>query len=182
MKPINFSKRAKFTLSQQAQWFVFLGDALNSGMNLPQALAFSGRIFPKEKSRFQKMEHQLIQGVGLADTMRDWLRTDLYYQLQLAEQEGNLAGMVRQIGEFLTKQDQQRQKLRGLLQYPILLLTVLGGFMIVMIHYVGPQLSTWQPGGLGLSPHLLQTLIMVGSAGLSLLIWQSWVVFKMSRL
>lgn len=182
MKLTSNLKPARFTLSHQAQWFVFLGDDLNSGMNLPQALAFSGRIFPKELDRFQKMERQLVQGGGLAETMKPWLRTDLYYQLKLAEQEGNLAGVVRQIGEFLTKQHQQRQKLRGLLQYPLLLLTVLGVFMMIMVHYVGPQLSSWQQGDWGIKPRILQILVMTVSAIMTILIWQGIVLLKMSRL
>lgn len=56
-------------------------------------------------------------GETFADCLKLYIGTNLYYQLLLAEQHGNLEECLQEIGKLMVLQEKQRQKLVNLIQY-----------------------------------------------------------------
>lgn len=83
-------------------------------------------------------------GNSFAQSLRLLVKDDLYYQLLLAEQHGNLTKTLQEIGRLLTAQQEQKKKLWGLLQYPLILLGMLVVVLTALIWFVFPELQTWE--------------------------------------
>ena len=82
-------------------------------------------------------------GETVADCLKPYIGTNLYYQLLLAEQHGNLEECLQEIGKLMVLQEKQRQKLVNLIQYPLILLGLLIILMIALKVFVFPELSEW---------------------------------------
>lgn len=180
----NNSKAVKWPLTAQARWFTFMGDALANGMSLQQSLQFTQRFFPELTPIWQAVATALATGQPLAKALKPWIRIDLYYQLQLAESHGSLHQTIQQVGQYLTQQVRQQRKLRGLLQYPILLIGMLIGFGVVMGRVIWPQIQSLQVTPAPSWPQVIsvQGLITTGSAGITVSLVQGIRYYRMSRL
>lgn len=99
---------------------------------------------PKDKPWLVKVEHDLAGGFSFAEAVQDIVNADLHVQLLLAEQHGQLGVTLNELGSFLQAQQRQRRKLFALLQYPVLLLLLLGTMAVALGIFVYPELRTWQ--------------------------------------
>ncbi len=178
------SKPVKWRLAAQARWFTFMGDALANGMSLQQALQFTERFFPDLSVIWSAVATELATGQSLATALKPWIRIDLYYQLQLAESHGSLHQTIHQVGQYLTQQVRQQRKLRGLLQYPLLLLVMLGGFGVVMGRMIWPQIQSLQVTTPPSWPQIIsvQGLITTASASGTIIVIQGIRYYRMTRL
>ena len=93
---------------------------------------------------FSKIDQQLRTGCLLADALKPYLRIELYYQLLLAEQHGSLSITLKEIGQYLQVQKQQHRQLKTLLEYPLILLVMLGTILAALLIFVFPELQSWQ--------------------------------------
>lgn len=93
---------------------------------------------------FSKIDQQLRAGRLLADALKPYLRIELYYQLLLAEQHGSLSITLKEIGQYLQVQKQQHRQLKTLLEYPLILLVMLGTILAALLIFVFPELQSWQ--------------------------------------
>lgn len=144
---------------------------LAAGFSLRQALEFSGLIMTKQAPVINQVSNSLASGQSLATALRPWLPADLYYQLQLAEHHGSLNQALAELSTYLELREKERAKLRSLLQYPLLLLAMLGGLGGLLRLYVYPELSSWQarasPGWwAAIKPVLLATVSALVTLGL----------------
>lgn len=137
-KPVNFKA------SQQADWFLLMHDLLAVGFSLQHAVQFSQRAYPRQAAFFSKIDQQLRTGCLLADALKPYLRIELYYQLLLAEQHGSLSITLKEIGQYLQVQKQQHRQLKTLLEYPLILLMMLGTILAALLIFVFPELQSWQ--------------------------------------
>ncbi|MDD6865661.1 MULTISPECIES: type II secretion system F family protein [Limosilactobacillus] len=162
----NRTKPASFKTAQQADWFLLMHDLLTVGFSLQHAVQFSQRAYPKQASFFSGIDRQLQSGRLLADALKPYVKIELYYQLLLAEQHGSLSVTLKEIGQFLQVQAQQRRQLKSLLEYPLILLLMLGMILGALLIFVFPELRSWQQENrLNSSAQwpLGETLIVVGS-------------------
>ncbi len=106
---------------------------------------------PKDRFWLKRVERALTNGDSFATAVNEMVNADLYVQLVLAEQHGQLGSTLAELGDFLLAQQRQRRKLIALLQYPILLIFLLGAMMVALGIFVYPELRTWQ--GNQLSSH-----------------------------
>lgn len=90
------------------------------------------------------VNQHLKAGESFANSVREFVKPDLYYQLVLAEKHGELVETLNEIGTILVTKQKQRQKLQQLLQYPLLLLFLLGLLVMGLSTYVFPELASWQ--------------------------------------
>lgn len=149
---------------QLAQWFGLLVDMLTVGFPLRRALTFTRLIMPKQAPVIDHVQEQLARGGDFASAVRPWLPADLYYQLQLAEHHGQLVAALTEMSSYLKLRDQEHQKLRALLQYPLLLVALLGGLAALLRVYVYPELSTWQIWQLPAWVAMIKQVLIGGSA------------------
>lgn len=141
-RPRNW-RPAKLSKRELAEWFIFLGDGLERGLSLRRLVDLSRSLYPRRRDHFARLDQALSAGTSLAEALAPQLGVDTYYQLQLAEQHGNLGGTLQQLGHFLTVKHQQRQRLQGLLQYPLLLVIFLIGVLWVVVTWVLPEIGSW---------------------------------------
>lgn len=62
----------------------------------------------------------------------------------LAEQHGSLSITLKEIGQYLQVQKQQHRQLKTLLEYPLILLVMLGMVLAALLIFVFPELQSWQ--------------------------------------
>lgn len=104
-------------------------------------------VMKKERPILAVVNQRLMAGESFANSIRPFVKTDLYYQLLLAEEHGELENTLGDVGRLLVAKQQQQQKLQHLLQYPLLLLFLLGILILGLGTYVFPELESWQSPG-----------------------------------
>ncbi|QLL70380.1 type II secretion system F family protein [Lactobacillus sp. 3B(2020)] len=162
-------RRVKVKRVHLAQWFGLMVDMLQVGFSIRQTLEFTITMMPKQEPVIAYVEKQLERGMNFADAMRPWLTADLYYQLQLAEHHGELTVALGEMSKYLALREKERQQLRALAQYPLLLFGMLVGLGVVMRLYVYPELNDWQTWQLpGWVTSLKAALLGASGAGLTL--------------
>ncbi|WP_235778189.1 competence type IV pilus assembly protein ComGB [Paucilactobacillus suebicus] len=134
----------KFHLKDQAKWFTLLADLLDVGFSLKQSISYASTLMPKHKKIFNIINNKMESGELFAKSLKDFVGRDTFYQLLIAEKHGDLKESINQIGEFLRINVRQKQKLKALLQYPMMLFALLGFLMIGLKLFVFPELSEWQ--------------------------------------
>ena len=144
------SRRVSFNQVAQAKWFLLMGDLLKVGFSLQRALAFTAVVMKRQRLALVMVNQRLMEGKSFADSMQPFVGADLYYQLLLAEKHGELSHILTEIGTLLLTKQRQRQKLHRLLQYPLLLLFLLGTLIVGLSVYVFPELNSWQTGTAGI--------------------------------
>ena len=119
-------------------------DLLMVGFSLQHALRFTKTVMPGLQPLLCEVEQQLAAGEMLATGLKKYVNQDLYYQLRLAEQHGALAQTLNELGTLRITEVRQRRKLRGLLQYPLLLLGMLAVVIAGLVIFIYPELNSWQ--------------------------------------
>ncbi|MBS7688342.1 type II secretion system F family protein [Limosilactobacillus fermentum] len=152
---------------QMADWLLFLGDGIDRGISLRRLVNMSQRLYPKWQGMFDEIDQAMLMGKPFAEALGPWLSVDTYYQLRLAERHGKLAETIHQVGKFLALQAKQRARLRAVMQYPVILLVFLVLVIVMVIHFVLPEVASWGSGaGLAIPP--LVTTIGLTCAGVLL--------------
>lgn len=128
----------------QGQWFSLLYELLTVGFSLKQAISFSAILMPKSKIVVQLVDKQLAAGQTFAQALRPLVKMDVYYQLLLAEQHGVLVDTLHKISDFHRLCDRQKRKMRGLLEYPLILFAMLVMIASAMRGWLLPELHTMQ--------------------------------------
>lgn len=164
---------------EQAAWFSLLADLLKVGFSMHQAISFSQTLLPEHTKMLLEIDQQMAQGTTFAASLQAFVSQDVYYQLRIAEQHGNLQQTIAQLGTFLNLKVQQQLKLKALLQYPVILLGLLGLLLLALKIFVFPELAVWQDdqgirtGKLTFLPWLWGTMAVaiLGILGLTLSKW-----------
>lgn len=143
MKDKNIGK-VKFTSRDQAQWFLLISDLLTVGFSLRHALTFTQTSLPRLAPLIKKVQERVQVGKSVAQSLAPYVRADTYYQLDLAEKHGDLQKTLRELGTLMQARQQQYQKLKQLLQYPLILLALLGIIVVGLVGFVYPELRSWQ--------------------------------------
>lgn len=135
-----FFKR-KLNLYEQARLLKILGELLQKGYPLIQAIEFLSIQFPKELN--DSVNHAkllLIEGNSFVDFAKELiLHPDVLVYLYYAEKHGNLSFALREGSFMLTKKIQHRNYLRKIMGYPVFLITILLLILTVFRSFVIPQ-------------------------------------------
>ena len=143
---LNTSK-VKFNHQQQADFFLLLADLLSVGFSIREALGFIKTIKSELSPWLDSVDTRMQKGANFAQSLQSEVKDDLFYQLLLAEKHGNLTKTLSEVGKILAARERQRKKLFSLLQYPLILLVVLGVVICGLILFVFPELKAWQGEG-----------------------------------
>ena len=77
-------------------------------------------------------------------TEKKYSKESIDFAITTLEKQGNLTKTLSEVGKILTAREQQRKKLFSLLQYPLILLGMLGVVICGLILFVFPELKVWQ--------------------------------------
>ena len=130
--------------AQQQRWFEVLMELLNTGFSLREAIQFSLILYPQWSSVIQPIEQSLASGHSFAKAIAGLVSTNTYYLFLLAEQHGQMTKTIEHYCYYLTVRNEQVKKLRRLLEYPLLLLVMLVGMIIMLTIFVFPQLNQFR--------------------------------------
>lgn len=116
-------------------------------------------------------------GHPLAYAVSSWVSIDTFYQLLLAEQHGQLLSTLRHFSGFLNLRIQQTNKLKRLLQYPLLLCVLLVVIMLVMTTLVFPQLQQLESSFHNEIWHEMGRILVALAGGVATWLVYRWVAF-----
>lgn len=147
---------AKWTLRQQANFF----DLLTAGFSLKQALQSLKMFLPK--NGLATVIAELENGQSFSQALRSKVTTNIYCQLVIAEKHGSVDQSVLQLGKYLKKRVQQREKLQSLLLYPAIILGLLFFLMIALKIWLAPEIAQFSVSTTGKDPFSYLNFVKLG--------------------
>lgn len=148
-RPIKFPKRIittshNFKRQHQVLFFQELGELLQSGYSIAHSLDILAAAHTPWTTWLATVNARLNQGVPLHVVLDQTVSQAVLLQIKLADQHGNLSETLVTIGRHLAQVQQQQQKIKQVLQYPIVLIGLLGLMLIGMKLFLYPILQQWQ--------------------------------------
>lgn len=123
--------KKRLSRSDQARIMIQLGEMMQNGFSITQALAFITTVFPDYKIKIQSLNSRLKKGERLSNALVELgISQNLLDQLALADAHGNLANSLVNLGKMLQYHYEQLKKIIQLLVYPFFLLIILGGLQL----------------------------------------------------
>lgn len=135
-----FNKR-KLTYIEQAKLLKILGELLQKGYPLIQAIEFLTIQFPEDlKELIHKANIALVEGRSFIDFAKMLgLHQDVLVYLYYAEKHGDLSLALGEGSFMLTKKIQHRAYIRKIMGYPIFLITILLLILFLFRNIIIPQ-------------------------------------------
>ena len=167
----------KISLSNQTYIFVNLSDLLKMGVSVRKSLEFLQIMNPKITGQLGIVIKGLNDGLKFEEAFKPFISTDVYYQIQIANQHGSLQETLESIGKIFASRNQQMKKLKALVQYPIFLLIFLAVMMIGMKCFIMPELGSWDFNTATWQSRLIKAVIGLLSiifVGLSYVGWRKF--------
>lgn len=119
-----------------------ISELLKSGYSINQALNFLARV-DQNKKIFQVINEKIKNGSKLSEALQKNISPNILMQIQMAENNGQLADCLRALGNYLDGQFQQLQKVKQVSRYPILLLIILIFMIVVAKYFLYPIFDQW---------------------------------------
>ena len=143
-KATTITKKAKkLSLKQQAQFFSLLADLLAAGFSLKQSLDNVLILDVKKELLVTQVLSQLNQGNSFSEALKPWISIKTYYQLKLAEKNGDLERSLKHLGNLQNRFIEQREKINSLLFYPVMLLILLIFLGVAIKIWLSPSLKVF---------------------------------------
>ncbi|MGH2119275.1 type II secretion system F family protein, partial [Aerococcus sp. L_32] len=190
-KNINWKQLAKTEITStwqpqlQATVLLYIAEMLQEGFPMLEIFSFLKTIFPKQEVTFGKMATGFSAGQYFYQVIHEMkIKGNVAYQIQVAEAYGNFGLGLETIAKYIQERDQQMQKLKGVMLYPIALTVLMIGMLFGLRIFLLPQLASMSVGeGQGLLSYLLIFLqklhwIMIGFSILLLVILIIYLIWK----
>ena len=132
----------RLTIRHQATLFETLADLIDNGFSLRNAMDFIVDVHGQQFKQLSPVISQLQDGTDLATALQPYIGVDLYYQLLIAEQHGALTSTLEQAGHLMRTKAAQQQQIRRLLQYPLILLALLIGTLVMVKTAILPNFNS----------------------------------------
>jgi len=144
--PFAIFSQGKITQRQLLHFTQELSTLLGAGLPLDRSLSVLAHLVEKEEWR--RILRQLLEGVragkSLAAVMAEHPQvfSRLYVNMiRAGESGGILEGVLRHLVDYLQRSQELKEDIRSALTYPVLLLFVTGGSLIVLFLFVVPRFS-----------------------------------------
>lgn len=119
-----------------------ISELLKSGYSINQAINFLARV-DQNKKIFQIINEKIKNGSKLSEALQKNINPNILMQIQMAENNGQLADCLRALGKYLDGQYQQLHKVKQVSRYPILLLVILVFMIVVAKYFLYPIFDQW---------------------------------------
>lgn len=148
-------KGKKLNLKDQGIFLTRISEMLEKGFSVGESLDFLGRTNEKCTVMFWNMTCALQAGAPIHEVFhKEGFDHQICTQLYFAEKHGRLIAALRESGEYLLRKDDQRTKLSRLLQYPIILASVLIIVTVLLQTLLLPRFQMFYDS-MGYQPNLL---------------------------
>jgi type IV pilus assembly protein PilC len=145
-KEAGFNPKKKVPRIMIGIWTRQLSTMITSGLPLVQALDMMSEQIehPTLKGVTRSIKERIEEGLRFADALRDYPQCfdELYVNLVVAGEEGGLidAVLVR-LATYIEKSEKLKKKVKSALIYPISILVVAFGVVLVLLLFVVPVLE-----------------------------------------
>lgn len=177
-KYLKISNTDRIQLNDQAFIFSTMVDLMKMGVSIRKSVEFVRIMRPAIAKPMEKVINQLQRGKSFSTAFGPYVSTNIYYQLEIADQHGGLEQTLETIAKIFTSQSQQRKKLKSLIQYPVFLMAFLGIMMIGMRIYIMPELANWNTGTASVQSQVIKLVIIGMLFGIIVGILYLWLKFK----
>lgn len=141
-QPMNNIKRGKpWSISTQASIFRTVSDLLLVGFSVRHAIQFCEVLYKQQMTDLRWINEQLHAGYTVSQTFEPFVDDQIGLQLRLAEEHGQLTQSLGQVSRLLQTGYQRHQKIKRLLQYPLILIAILGVIITGMKLVILPQIE-----------------------------------------
>jgi len=132
-----------FSNKLKEDFYTELAVLLSAGVSLKEALEL---LFNSQKKKTAKeilgtVVEDLIDGQSMSEAIRSHKAfTEYeYYSIKIGEETGTLAEVVKQLGSFFGRKNQQRRDVISALTYPIIILSTAFLVVLFMLQFVVPM-------------------------------------------
>ncbi|USS89784.1 type II secretion system F family protein [Fructilactobacillus cliffordii] len=136
-------------------------------------------ITPQNDGLIQTIRQRLNQGQSLSGAMQFFLAPDLYQQLRIADEHGDVINGMLDISRFIKLNMHQRQKIKAIVVYPLVLVGLLVAMVLLIKLVIMPQTASLLPADS--TPQGSQTLWWLGGGLMMGVILMLVVVLKRRR-
>lgn len=152
---LNQFKRVKF--NDIVNFTRQMSTMINAGLQLPESLAILKEQTnnPQFSSIITDLEQQIMSGSNLADSLARYPQyfSDIYIALiRAGEASGMLDQVLKRLAENLESQQDFKNKIKGAMIYPAIILIAMGIVIFIMMTVVIPKLTEMYPN---LEPNFL---------------------------
>jgi len=143
-KDISFGSKG-LNDQKKDHFFFELSTLLQSGIDLKNSLDLVTLESLKDKHLdiYRQIKVKVIAGASLAQAVKDTGRfSDYdYFSIQIGEETGNLAEVLKDLALFYKRKVDQRRKILSALTYPAIVLSTSAGAVFFMLRFVVPMFS-----------------------------------------
>ncbi|MEM6685023.1 MAG: type II secretion system F family protein [Bacteroidota bacterium] len=132
-----------FSNKLKEDFYTELSVLLSAGVSLKEALEL---LYHSQKKKTSKeilgiVLTDLIDGQSMSEAIRSHKAFTQYeyYSIKIGEETGTLAAVVKQLGSFFGRKNQQRRDVMSALTYPIIILSTAFLVVIFMLQFVVPM-------------------------------------------
>ncbi|GAX03735.1 competence protein ComGB [Secundilactobacillus pentosiphilus] len=130
-----------WSIRTQAKIFRTISDLLLVGFSVRHAIRFCEVLYKPQLADLRWINEQLHSGYMVSQTFEPFVDDQIGLQLQLAEEHGQLTQSLGQISRLLQTAHQRHQKIKRLLQYPLILVAILAVIITGMKLVILPQIE-----------------------------------------
>ncbi|HBF76024.1 MAG TPA: hypothetical protein DDW71_12305 [Lactobacillus sp.] len=130
-----------WSISTQAKIFQTISDLLRVGFSVRHAIRFCEVLYKPQMADLRWINEHLHAGYTVSQTFEPFVDDQIGLQLRLAEEHGQLTRSLGQVSRLLQTAHQRHQKIKRLLQYPLILAVVLVIIITGMKLVILPQIE-----------------------------------------
>ncbi len=134
-----------FSNKKKEAFYTELSVLLSAGISLKESLNLLLEEQKKEKDKLLlgTMVNDLVAGKSLSNSIenvKDFSEYE-YYSLKIGEETGSLQKVIKELGLFFRRKNEQRRTVLNALSYPIVVLTTATLAVLFMLRYVVPMFA-----------------------------------------
>ncbi|MET3699220.1 competence-related pilin export protein ComGB [Bacillus oleivorans] len=151
----------KWSVKEQIHFFKRLGELLQAGYHIQEALLFLKMTdFLSKKTDWGEAISELKSGKHLFSILRDWrFESDLVIFVMIAEKHGNIGEALIKGSQFLEQLNSHKEKIKKMMVYPFVLLVISAGLFIITCIWLLPQFESMFSQSSVKSPWTLKFLL-----------------------
>lgn len=140
-KEVSFGN--SFSDKKKEVFYVDLYVLLQAGLTLKDALTLIAEEKKKESELIQEVINQLINGKNLSEAIKQQKEFSVYeyHSIQIGEQTGTLLTVVKELGMFYKRKNEQKRMVMSALSYPIVVLCTAALAILFMLQFVVPMFT-----------------------------------------
>ena len=129
-------------LKEQGDFLTRLGEMLENGFSISEAIEFYSRLDSRSRLVTENIVEELHNGVPIHEILfHEHFDHNACIQIFFADKHGYMSEALKGAGEYLRKKANDRKTVMKLLQYPLILITILFFVMALLKNLLLPQFN-----------------------------------------